>query len=201
MTAPAMILMRTPTWAKVLLAMMLGAVLMFGFSCYNDYNRARAAELKVKSDSLKIAVAEKDSALKLANAHVDTVREGRRAYTAAVLAGDRPAIPRNEVVELANKCTQVEDACALQQKAAQGLIDNLKQSLAVEQKRVALMPPRLKLGVEGGWNFTAREIPLRGRGELRIAGPISLVGEAQLRISDSASVKHDLSAFIHYTFR
>lgn len=201
MTAPAMILMRTPTWAKVMLALLLGAFLMFGFSCYGDHNREVEAALAHTADSLQIVVNAKEDALRVANARVDTVTKDRVLYTDRILSGDRPSIPRGEVVDLANKCTEVEKSCAEQKKAAAALIDNLKASLAVEQKRVAWTPPRFNFAIEGGYNFTQHEIPVRGRAELRIAGPISLIGEAQLRVSPDSVRLPDLTAFVHYSFK
>lgn len=201
MTGPAMILQRTPTWAKVTLAALLGALLMWGVSCFQEAERKEQAESKVKSDSLVIVVAQRDSAMKLAVAHTDTVIQDRVIYTDRILAGNRPSIPRSEVVELANRCAEVESSCKKQAAAAQSLIDDLKLSLATEKKRVALMPPRLKLSVEGGWGFIDRAMPFNGRGELRLVGPISLVGSAGVRVpTDTGAVRGRADLLVSYTF-
>lgn len=201
MTAPIMILQKTPTWAKIVLAMFFGAVIMFGVSCFRERERKVQDSLKIKSDSLVIVVAEKDSAWKIANAKVDTVIKDRNVYTDRVLAGNRESIPRSEVVELANRCLEVENSCKKQQAAATALVNSLKASLEVEKKRVALMPPRLKLAVEGGYGLDG-SLPFRGRGELRLFGPISLVGTAGVRIPlDSVSVKKEIDVLVNYNFR
>lgn len=202
MTGPALILQRTPTWAKVLLAALIGAFLMFGYSCYSEANAKEQAKHKATSDSLALVVAQLDTAHARATARVDTVIRDREVFTTRVLAGDRPSIPRAEVVELANRCKEVESACASQAKAAQSLIAGLEQSLAVEKKRVALMPPRLKLSIEGGYGFIGGDMPFNGRADLRLAGPISLVGVAGVRIpTDTGAVKGRADLLVSYQFR
>lgn len=193
---------RTPTWAKVLLALLLGAFAMWLFSCYNARAEKKQEAYKATADSLARMRPLLDSALANAGAHTDTVTRERIIYTDRILAGDRPTIPRGEVVELANRCKEVERSCAAQKKAAAAIIANLDSALKIERKRVALSPPRLRLGVEGGWDFTTRQIPARGRAELKVAGPISLVGEAELRIpTDTVRLEHSLRALIRYEFR
>lgn len=197
-----MILQRTPGWVKVILAMLLTAVSMWLFSCYNDRNEKKQSALQKTADSLVIVVAARDSAYAIAQRNTVTAVQDRQAYTDHILAGNRPAIPRQEVVQLAGKCTEVENKCAAQKAAADALIGDLKRSLATEQKRVAFMPPRLRLGIESGWDFTRQAIPARGRAELRIAGPISLVGEAELIVpTDTVRLQHTLRALVRYEFR
>lgn len=201
MTGPALILQRTPTWAKVLLAVLLGALSMWAFSCYNEAAAKEQAKHKATSDSLALVVAQLDTAHEQTKALTDSVRQARISFSDRILAGNRPSIPRAEVVELAKKCSEVEGACALQQKAAQALISGLQQSLEVEKKRVALMPPRLKLSLEGGWGFVDKAMPFNGRGELRLVGPISLVGSAGVRIpTDTGEVKGRADLLVSYTF-
>lgn len=175
---------------------------MWLFSCYNEANAKENAKHKATSDSLALVVAQLDTAHDQSKAKTDTVIRDRVIYTDRILAGNRPSIPRSEVVELANRCAEVESACKKQAAAAQSLIDDLKLSLATEKKRVALMPPRLKLSVEGGWGFIDKAMPFNGRGELRLVGPISLVGSAGVRIpTDTGEVKGRADLLVSYTFR
>ncbi len=185
---------------RLFLIFLLGGAVVFGVGKCRDNRIVEDAKLRATNDSLERAEMVESAILYRTDTVTDTKIEYRTQLVERILRDAGPTVKREDLISVANACTEVEKSCATQRAAAQSLINNLNAQIAVRDDIISKKPPRLSVFTEVLYDVLNKEPVGRVGVDFRVGGPLSVSGAVD---GTSREGKGEVRALagIRYTFQ